>query len=241
MKTYFGVLALVPVLGFAASSHASDLKTQFENDRSYLTVGSAQIEELADNGKYAPLVISSLDQGGSGGALGEVKEAIVVIDEIINLGKRIWDLVASNQPVVTTEMATASALPMGVTGWENLERWSAPVSKLYRMHYENLYGMTVVDFTYRVVYTAGGSYQGKGAFLTGVTAMPASLRVSWGYKFDMKASVPQVLNAGTKTDPVAAAQIRLDWKVHTIISHDEGSSYYSVRGDGAFQDLSQLR
>jgi hypothetical protein len=227
MKRSFTFVALVLSTAFTPAAHAAP-------DTAYFTLKSGAIEEITESAPALGQSVSSLD-------LGEVKEGLVILDQIVNLGKKVWDLVAANQPVVNVDAKSANALPQGVTGWDQLERWSTPVTKLYRLHYENAYGITVVDFTYRVVYTPGGQVGGRGRYLAGVTAMPASLRVLWGYKFDMQAAIPQVLNVNTKADPIAAAQLQLNWKVHNILMHDEGSTYYVVRGDGGFSDLSQLR
>jgi len=98
--------------------------------------------------------------------------------------------------------------------------------------------MPVVNFSARILFTPGGSYDGKGKYLTQVTVVPANLQVQAGYTFNMNATIPTVLNAGTKADPIGAAEILLKWNVRTVMSHIDQSGSYYVRGDGKFVDLS---
>jgi hypothetical protein len=202
----------------------------------YYTIKSPRIEEVYEVQVPANVL---MPMPSVSGPLAEINEAVVVIDQIVNLGKKIWEIIEANKPVVKIATDTASALPAGLKTWENLAGWRPPASRLFHVSYENLYGMTVVNFNYRVFYTYGGNVNGKGHYLTQVTVVPADLSVSWGYTFGMTASVPSVTNSGTATDPVGAAQILLNWKVDTVLKHIENTQSYYVQGDGGFTDLSQ--
>lgn len=165
--------------------------------------------------------------------------AEIVLDKVINMGRKVWAIVEANQPVVNVELNSANALPMGVQSWDSLQGWEAPSSRLYTYTYRNGFRMNVVKFSFRVLYTYGGSVNGKGRYLANVTVVPARLNVMWGYKFDAKASVPSVLNASRIAgEPIAAAEVLVDWTVKTVLKHSRRSASFYVRGDGGFKDLS---
>lgn len=207
----------------------------------YLTIkGKPHIEvidEQAPPAEYHAFVTMP-DAGDGINIGGDLNEASLVLDQIINLGKKIWDVIAANKPVANFQTDTANALPRGATGWEILQGWQVPASRLYHYTYENGFGMNVVDFKFRVLYSFGGNVNGKGHYLANVTVVPADLSVAWGYTFNAQATVPSVLNAGTSADPVAAVQMLVSWKIDTIIKHEESTESFDVRGNGMFTDLS---
>jgi hypothetical protein len=171
----------------------------------------------------------------SGSAL---DQAEVAIDKVINIGKKLWAIVDANRPVVELQTNTANALPLGVASWDALEGWEAPTSKLFTHTYRNLWRIKVVQFSYRVIYTWGGSLDGKGRYLANVTVIPADVDVISGYKLNAQASVPSVLNASrVKGEPLAAAELLVTWKVETALKHSRRSRSFYVRGDGVFKDL----
>jgi hypothetical protein len=200
----------------------------------YFTFGEPEIQEIADDASMTIAPMVSPD----GDWLGDLNEANVAIDQIINMGKKVWDIVEANRPVVNIQTDTANALPRGVETWQSLQGWQVPTSKVFRISYKNGFGSKVVDFSYRVLYTHGGNVNGKGAYLTNVTVIPANLEVLWGYTFNMKASVPSVTNVGTMSSPVGAAQMLIEWKVDTAVKHSQRTASYYMQGDGVFKDLS---
>lgn len=165
-------------------------------------------------------------------------KAELVLDKVINMGRKIWAIVEANKPVVSFDGNTANALPQGVTSWDALQGWEAPSSRLYTFTYRNLFRMNVVKFSFRVLYSHGGSVGGKGRFLANVNVVPAALDVLWGYKFNATAAITSVLNASKIAgEPIAAAEILVSWKVDTVLKHSRRSVSLYARGDGRFKDL----
>jgi hypothetical protein len=160
------------------------------------------------------------------------------IGDIITIGEKIWDIIQKNRPVVTQNYSAISAVPMGVKSWDELENWSEPTVKVYKLVYTNVYKMKVVEFEYRVAFTANGSYQNKGKYLSRVEVEPKTLNVAWGYKFNASGMVLNVTNAGTKDSPMAAMELSLNWSVDTVLKHMGQSVRYYIRGDGLFKNLS---
>jgi hypothetical protein len=126
---------------------------------------------------------------------------------------------------------------MGVTDWRQLQGWQAPRSYVYTSTYQNGFGSDVVKFDYRVTFTYGGNLEGKGAYLSQVTVLPAELDVAWGYTFNASAKVPNVVNMGTHDAPIGAAQIQVGWKVNTVFKTMETTKNYYATGAGTYSDI----
>jgi hypothetical protein len=131
---------------------------------------------------------------------------------VINTGLKVWKIIADNKPVVDIQTQYATALPLGVTQWQHMEGWQIPKSDTYHLTAKNLVGLTVINVRYQVLRTYGGSYKGKGKYLTAVGVQPLLVDVAWGYHFSMDAFIPDesIVNVGRADDPIAAltAQVR---------------------------------
>ena len=86
---------------------------------------------------------------------------LVIIDQIINIANKIWQIIKLNEPVSTIDVKYASAVPAGITAWNQLSEWKKPKTYVYGFYAENVYGVTMVDVKYKVIYTYGGKYKGK--------------------------------------------------------------------------------
>ncbi|MGZ3698587.1 MAG: hypothetical protein ACXWPM_06645 [Bdellovibrionota bacterium] len=247
MKKTLGILVLNLLVSAMPLAHADQGTMEMSK---YLTISESKTVELPASLNMSLRQDLQLLDGatppatGAGDAVGgdwtgSFDAANVIIDQIINMGKKIWDIVAANKPVVNVQTNVASALPQGADSWTNLQGWQNPVARTFQTTYKNIYGMKVVDFTYRLLYTYGGNVNGQGRFLAAVTVIPANLTVAWGYTFNASTAVPTVVNAGTKVDPVAQMQVQIKWSVDTVLNHAETTQAYSVRGDGEFADLNQ--
>ncbi|MCX5792161.1 MAG: hypothetical protein NTY45_08115 [Elusimicrobia bacterium] len=166
-------------------------------------------------------------------------DALVNIDNIVNLASKIWKIVSDNAPVVNIETKYAVAYPQGVTAASQLTRWSRPKSSDFRFSAENFFGEKIIDVEYKVIYTYGASYNGNGKFLTAVAVVPIRVAVGWGYHFLINASVDDstITNVGTSTEPIAAMQMALSWKISTVLKEFDGTSVYYVQGDGYFEEI----
>jgi hypothetical protein len=231
---------LAALLSLAAASYAQnkvDLKSQAaqQDPRAYtLDEGSVRIQNLG------PAAVKS-DDSMQMLALGDMgADPLVVIDQVINLGQKIWSIVVANKPVVNVQTQYATALPQGITSWGQLAGWKPPEGSVYGFTAKNAYGMKVVDVQYQVLRTYGGNYNGKGKFLTAVTIQPLSVNVLWGYTFNLSVQVPDssIVNVGTTQDPVAAMQPVVSWTISTPIKSSSGQSTYYVQGDGLFKEVS---
>lgn len=173
--------------------------------------------------------------GDLGGGIGE--DPITTIDRIVNLAKKIFDIIKENQPVIDITTSYANAIPDAITHWTQLAGWSQPATTNYAFYAKNMYGSRVITCKYQVIRQYAGNYKGKGKFLTSVTVQPLEVSASWGYKFGMKFEAPSVSNVGSSEDPVASMLARLNWSIDTVLKHEQGTSVYYLQGDGAFREL----
>jgi hypothetical protein len=159
----------------------------------------------------------------------------VQIDAIINIGAKVFTLIKDNAPLITTASVAANALPVGILCWNQLEGWKQPRAEVYRITYKNLYGMKVVDFEARLVYSIGGNIDGVGRYIANSTIQYKKLNVMVGYVFDASVEIPQVLNLGTRAQPVAGMQLNLNWSVTTrpiALKKEVNTATFFIVADG---------
>ena len=163
----------------------------------------------------------------------------VSLDSIINTAQKVWAIVEANQPIANIETKYATAYPEGVTSAAQLSGWSKPISHTYGFSAQNGFGSTMINSQYKVIFTYGGNYKGKGKYLTAIAVIPVINMVGSGYKFSMAADAPDstLMNVGTDTDPVAAIQLKLAWKITTVLKEDNGTSMYYMQGDGDYEEM----
>jgi hypothetical protein len=164
-------------------------------------------------------------------------EGKIDLNQIVNIAENTWNFIEANKPTVDINTNFANAVPLGVTNWTQLENWQEPMSQCFQVEYTNGFGMNVVGFTYCVVYTPGGDYNGKGLYLNHVQIIPSDIQVSWGYKLDAVTTVPSISNSGSTDNPVASAEVHMKFSVTTAIKKDSQEHAYYVKGDGSFMSL----
>ncbi len=215
-----------------------DIRQQIELARQYpdyFTINAASIRvtllgvKEAPDTSYVKMQETPRDLNG----------VLVTIDSIVNIAQKVWNIIEANKPVVNIETKYATAYPEGVTSAAQLNSWSRPKIYSYGFYAENLFGSVMIDAKYNVNFSYNGNYKGKGKYLTAVAVIPTVASVGWGYTFNMSASVPDstIANVGSDTDPIAAVQLKLSWKMSTVLKEVDGTSVYYVQGDGYFEEI----
>lgn len=151
----------------------------------------------------------------------------------IALGKKAWEIVIKNEPVLNAATKTVSILPAAQPNWAQMENWKAPVARSYTIIARNGFGVDAVTHKYTVAYNYGGQLNGQGAFLANATIIPAQVSVVWGYTLNSNVEVGQIVNTGTKTAPVPGVAMNLKYGISTILKKSEGVDQFFVRGNGA--------
>ncbi|MCC6137906.1 MAG: hypothetical protein IT287_04695 [Bdellovibrionaceae bacterium] len=159
------------------------------------------------------------------------------LQELITLGEKIWQIVKDGAPTLNFASNSASAVPASAVCAFNLSGWSIPYSRTYKLYYENLYGSKVVEFTYKLIFSYGGNYQGRGAYLANVTIHPVDVQVGWGQNFDASVSIANVLNVGQADDPIAGMEVALEWNVKNVLNNFKSRRIYFIDGKGNATEL----
>lgn len=188
-----------------------------------------------------PAIPDSLQKSSPTLGIPELTVIEVVLDQIINIGKKVWKVVDAGKSIVNLSTDVATALPKTVNGqplcWTDLENWQAPRSRTFQVTFRNIYG-TVVDLRYRILFVYGGSYEGKGRYI-GYAAIDPSVDLAWGYNVDIEASTLSVFNIGNKSSPVAAMNLQIKYTITTALplkTASESKVYY-ITGQGDFEEL----
>jgi hypothetical protein len=156
----------------------------------------------------------------------------------IAFGKKAWEIIVANRPVVDVQTTTISVLPNDKAAWPQMSGWRGPVGTAYRFQAVNGFGSVVVDHKYLVSYDYGGQWNGAGSYLANVTIIPTRVEVSWGYNLNSSVEVGQVLNTGTVASPVPAVDLHLKYRTKTLMTDLQGVEGFYVKGDGSLQHYS---
>lgn len=169
---------------------------------------------------------------GEGGTVGDDLDAAnVILDKVINLGKKVWKVVADNQPVLNLKFDFANALPQGVTAASDLSGFSELQYKSFVYSGTNGFGVEVFKVQYTVVYQHGGAFAGKGAYIAAASVVPQDVSVLWGYDLGMDVQNVSVSNIGSSESPVAGMTLMAHIKVSTVIKKTEINEIFAIRGD----------
>lgn len=209
------------------------LEQKFSNQLNSQAVGSVDCSALNVNKNFS--LIDGLKDVKN--PLDPINEFEMKLDQVINIGKKIWAIVKAGEPVVNIRADVATAMPTGAGCWTDLQGWSRPQSQSWGVSYKNLYGIEVVKHVYRISYLPGGSVNGTGKYIGYATVLPVEVNVAWGYKFSSDAQVPTVFNMGTSASPKAGMQVNVNWKVETVLKKTESTDSYFVSGTGELQKM----
>lgn len=165
------------------------------------------------------------------GPIGGGSQQLVILEQIVNLGERVWKFVERNKPVINVKRAYANALPKGVRSSEDLDGFSPLTYRSFRMKGKNGFGNKVYDTTYTLIHRYGGRYDSKGYYLENCTVLPHKTEALWGYTVDVGVENIGTVNVGTKERPVGSLVMEMAFRVGTIIKTSEFRTVYEFRGD----------
>ncbi len=164
--------------------------------------------------------------------------------DIVALGEAIYDLVIKGKPTNVTEYAPISVVPKDPTTKEpvdvfDLEGFSMPSEKNYSASITNGVGKEVVKFSYKVLFSYGGSYNGAGKYLSGVIIVPGSVKTSFGWDFNASMKLSGIMNHGTKADPVAGVMVTMKYQMNSWSSSLERNDTIHITGRGEIKNMNR--
>lgn len=205
-----------------------------------VTVTEVEVDTL--NGEFIPnLVMEQHDSLNKDNKM-DLGQIIMVTDQLIALGKKIWAIIEAGKPVITTNMSKPiSVLPKqddGTFAFSDMANWSMPAVKSYRVSYKNGWNSEVIGFTYTVYFQHSGTYNDVGAYITSLNVEASEIYVAWGFKFDATSALVGIANMGSSADPIASATVSIAYKASSWFSEVNTQESFFVTGKGA---LSRLR
>lgn len=227
------VKSSVQQLPVSPSEYQDILKVM--NGNLHLSCQESNLSNIFDTGSASPLapyVETAKD-------LNEiVDEGNEIVDGLINIGQKIWAIIKAGRPVVNINIGpSANALPKGVKCWDELEKWQVPSVFRGLAQIENIYGFTLAEFQFDVIFTHGGSFNGKGQYLTHVQVFPSNVYAFWMQELNASVSIPSLVNRGTTANPIAGMQVDISWQFKNFLNEVQQSASVFVQGDGTSKSL----
>jgi hypothetical protein len=179
--------------------------------------------------------------GGMNDRIATTGQVIAVARDIVALGEAIYELVKKGKPTNVTEYAPISVIPKEPGTKEpvdlfDLEGFSMPVERAFVARIKNGVGKEVVQFTYKIMFSYGGSYNGAGKYLTSVIIVPQSVKTSFGWDFNASMKLSGMMNHGTKADPVAGIMITIKYQMNGWSTAYERNDTIHITGRGEFKN-----
>merc|ERR1712048_1135879 len=157
----------------------------------------------------------------------------VTPDQIVEIGKVVYQAVKDNQPVINVATDWAGAVPKGITNWADMENWETPVkSQPFKIEFRNGVGLMLTNFEWTFAWKYGGSYQGVGNYVT-----QAGIQISDAYGYlsehlDVSVQSLNPLNYGSVAGPVAGIDIIVSVTSHGLFKRTTKTCTMTVKGDG---------
>ena len=165
-----------------------------------------------------------------------IGDVLMRTKNLIALGKEIYTIVEAGKAVVTINSKPIQVLPMNdnaeAISASELDGWSPPKSRKFRVETKNYMGMSPVVFEFMLIFTYGGSLEGQGLYITGAQIKPVFVDVKWGFKFDASFKVQTIVNEGSYEQPIAGAVLMLDTKIETILQERQMNQTFYINGQG---------
>lgn len=166
----------------------------------------------------------------------DLGSVIAAGNKLIAFGTKVWTIIKKGKPVVSVDMGKPiSILPKSDDPNEaflQMENWSAPKAKRYRVEYKNMLGMAVIAFDYTVQFQYNGQYDGTGKYVTGLQVNASNVAVSWGYTFDASSELRSISNRGRLDNPIAAGTIQINYHASTVLRDISSTETFHVTGTG---------
>ncbi len=205
----------------------------------YLTISKVEFREITvdvlNQEKSELLQVKNIPEEPKKDAIEEVGKVIKVARDLVALGEDVYKLVTKGRPSAITKSAPISVIPI-VDGQPvdlfNTENWKEPIKKTYEINYFNIYKFNVVKFRFSVLFSYGGTYDGKGAYITAAQIIPDQVHALFGYDFSATMKLGGIQNNGTKANRIAGATLLMEHTVNTLVKADVVVNSFFITGKG---------
>ena len=169
--------------------------------------------------------------------IGDVGRVIAIGKDIVALGSELYTLVDKFKATVSTEYSPISVVPIDpltktYVNPFDLENFSDPEVKVFRTTCLNNANQIVVNFVYSIWYSYGGSFNGKGKYLSSVVVVPSYIQLGFGWTFVSSMKVSSVVNHGTTANPLAGLTLTLKYNISGWGSAAEKHDSFHIKGNG---------
>lgn len=157
------------------------------------------------------------------------------IEDVINTGYTVWEVIDGEKPAVDISSATANAMPTGA----DFSQLSAPAGtgRIYRQVVDwNQRGDQVVHVGWNLNWDYGSTYRGGGAFIPNCwlsVAGTPEIKRGWSVNVSVRFHQPSLLNPGTDR-PVAVLPVTMTRRLRSLGGVTDESKVYELvlYGDG---------
>lgn len=232
--------ALLAILVF--SSISAQALTQ--QDKDFYTIDRVEVKEITkdvfnqDVYKSVSQEAYTPDQVITPDPIEQTGRVITIARDLVALGEEVYNLVNKGKPTVATKYSPISIVPK-IAGQPvdilETEDWKMPKKKNFKISYYNKYKMEVVEFRYSVMWSYGGKYDGKGAYITGAQIIPDVVNVMWGFDFTATMKLGGIHNGGKRENPIAVASLLLEHTVGNMLSLKSRVDTFVIDGRGGIR------
>ena len=173
---------------------------------------------------------------GDGSVVEDAGKVIRVARDLVALGEEVYRLIVKGKPNTTVAYTPISVLPNNgndlAVNILDTEFWSMPKATKYKVSAKNVYGMEVASFTFNVLFSYGGSYNGKGKYITSAQIIPEAVSSKWGYDVSATMKLSGVQNYGSVEDPIAGAILQVNYTIDSMLSSIDNTISIGISGRG---------
>lgn len=178
---------------------------------------------------------------GAGTVNSKLDGVLMIVDKLVAIGEKIIPTIEKGRPAVTNKPMQAISVIPRIDAQDpvvhEMGDWSIPVTKHYKIDYSNGVGGAAASFVYSITFQYGGTYGGKGKYLTGVRVAARDIKVNWGFDLDASSQLIQISNVGTTQNVIAGATIEITYTVKNVMRNLTSSVSFHVTGDGRIYKL----
>lgn len=238
------MIQVIRVLGFLTFLSASlPVMANQLIDRDFLTVARVEVKKISSDastidpyGIYSKDLVEQITKPlTQADPIERAGRVIKIGRELVALGEEVYKLVDKGRPHIKTSYAPISVMPK-VDGKAvdvmSTDYWSPLTTETYETNYYNLYNVNIVKFRYKVMFSYGGSYQGKGSYLTSVQIVPEYVHALFGFDFTANMILGGIANLSGKEDPVAEATLHIEYTIASLLKKEARVDTITVTGKG---------